>query len=415
MNPCEKLFIATAITAAMVLPFMGNAESLSTLSEIPGFENMAQSTDGGLSVFINSIYRMSIGLGSALAVIVITTSGIQYAMSDAFGVKEDMKGRITKALGGLLLLMGAFIFLEYVNPDLVKINIQQLDSVVIDESYFDQPLTVGEVVPDYASVSFVGGVSDPNQAQQLTSLPVTDYISIFRRVPLDARVRDGRVELNQSERIEILQSTDNAGSLGLELTGNGSDDVGLNITPNAQRTVAAAITGLCPEIPLEWATEPGLYSIIARESGGIVGRPNYALQGYMNANNVSALRLRQDIRLNRFYSNHCCRVTSQSGREAEQNGTVQCNPGANSGLMQYTQAQANAGTNGYGHVAGQCTSAAGIGQLLNANMVEYQPSGVQGYGNAAEEICGMLKYIQSRPDYGTPAAAWARYRSGIGY
>jgi|GEM_PF-5600266 len=125
-----------ALLSCLLLPVIMFAETsaLYTLSGIPGLDEAAQGVDDSTSfaTFINSIYRMSIGLGSALAVIVITISGIQYAMSDAFGVKENMKSRITKAIGGLLLLMGAFIFLEYVNPDLTDLRIE--DRKLLDGS-----------------------------------------------------------------------------------------------------------------------------------------------------------------------------------------------------------------------------------------------------------------------------------------
>jgi len=111
-------FCATGIVSAQTST---STEEYQLLSGLVGIDAVNIS-NGNFSSFINTIYRMSIGLGAALAVIIITIEGIRYAMSDAFGVKQELKDRMVKALGGLLLLMGAFIFLQYINPDLTNLT-----------------------------------------------------------------------------------------------------------------------------------------------------------------------------------------------------------------------------------------------------------------------------------------------------
>ncbi len=129
------------------LPILVGAETsaLYTLSGVPGFQPTADES-GSFTNFINTIYRMSIGFGAALAVLVILFEGIKYSLSDSFGVKAELKGKITMALGGLALLMGAFIFLEFINPDLTDLTIEDR-SVVNGENINqgDGTVSVGEV------------------------------------------------------------------------------------------------------------------------------------------------------------------------------------------------------------------------------------------------------------------------------
>ena len=53
------------------------------------------------------------------------------------------------------------------------------------------------------------------------------------------------------------------------------------------------------------------------------------------------------------------------------------------------------------------SSATGLGQLLLTNVERYYPSGRAGMGNCHEEAAGMLAYIEDR--YGNPDKAWAQY------
>ncbi len=410
MTQCEKIIILSVAMAACALPMLVGAETFSSLSQLPGFDSAADES-GSFTNFINTIYRMSIGFGAALAVLVILFEGIKYSLSDSFGVKAELKGKITMALGGLALLMGAFIFLEFINPSLTNLTIRSLGSIQFNAEDY-KAITIGEV-------TFQSGLTGAEAVQQVQNPTADQYEQMFGRPASPSRIVNGTIQLTPQEIQEFLQSFNSLNSLGVEssngihIEGTPLQTTTIDVSVRGQQAVAAAIVALCPAIPTSWAGSAALYEVMGRESGGQVGRPNYALKSYMDANNVSMLRLRQDIRLNRFYSTHCCRVSTQSNREAQENGTARCSPDLQSGLMDHTRAQAQAGTNGYSHISGQCASAAGIGQLINVNMRTYQPSGVQGYGDAAEEICGMLNYIRSR--HGTPEGALANYQNGIGY
>lgn len=109
---------------------------------------------------------------------------------------------------------------------------------------------------------------------------------------------------------------------------------------------AATIAG----VPRSWASSTGLHRILARESHGEVGKPNYT-------------------------------YGSRSAREVH--------------------AELRAG------IMSARSSATGLGQLLLSNVELYYPSGRAGIGDPLEEAVGMLRYIEAR--YGTPSQAWASY------
>lgn len=108
-------------------------------------------------------------------------------------------------------------------------------------------------------------------------------------------------------------------------------------------------------VPVSWAESSGLIKILAKESGGWVGRPNYTY----------GTRAQDPARWPEVHA------------ELKQ-GTITAK-----------------------------SSATGLGQLLLQNVDRFYPSGRKGIGRALEEAVGMLKYIRDR--YGTPEVAWAQY------
>lgn len=110
-------------------------------------------------------------------------------------------------------------------------------------------------------------------------------------------------------------------------------------------------------VPESWASDPGLINILARESGGRVGVPNYTY-GARARDPSQWASIHEELRNGR--------ITARS-------------------------------------------SATGLGQLLLRNVDRHYPSGRAGIGDPVEEAAGMLSYIRER--YGHPSTAWARYNT----
>lgn len=132
-------------------------------------------------------------------------------------------------------------------------------------------------------------------------------------------------------------------------------------------TVASQSAG----VPSSWASDSALHSLLAAESGGWVGRPNYHFGDLANINRFDDWpRVWQAIREGTWQS----MVMSQ----------YRSNPSSATGLGQLTQTNI---------------------KLKNADgSFKYYPNGLTGIGSPIEEAIGMLRYIKER--YGSPSAAW---------
>lgn len=81
-------------------------------------------TAGGFSEYIGFLYGMSISIAALLAVVKIIIAGAKYMMSDVVSSKGDAISDIQGAILGLLLILGAVIILEFINPQLIKREIK---------------------------------------------------------------------------------------------------------------------------------------------------------------------------------------------------------------------------------------------------------------------------------------------------
>lgn len=85
--------------------------------------------------YFNVIFLIAIGLCGVLAVIMIVIGGIQYMGDESVFGKTQAKERITKAILGLIIALGAFALLNTINPELLGgggVNIKQVSAEIID-------------------------------------------------------------------------------------------------------------------------------------------------------------------------------------------------------------------------------------------------------------------------------------------
>ena len=76
-----------------------------------------------LSQYLPGIFKLAVGLSAAFAVLMIVIGGFQYMSTDAFQGKEEGKHRVTNAVKGLVLIIGAALILIEINPDLLKLRL----------------------------------------------------------------------------------------------------------------------------------------------------------------------------------------------------------------------------------------------------------------------------------------------------
>jgi len=107
------LIVLAALGAASV------SRGVQIATTLPG---MGQSSNPG--EFVASFYQFSLMIGGILAFGAIVYGGVKYtfAAGNPSGQSEG-KEWVKSALLGLLLLVGAYIILNTINPDLVKLSL----------------------------------------------------------------------------------------------------------------------------------------------------------------------------------------------------------------------------------------------------------------------------------------------------
>lgn len=75
-----------------------------------------------LEKYLPGAFNLMVGVAAALAFIMITWGGVMYATSDALSSKTEGKGYVENAVWGLLLVIGAWVILNTINPQILKFD-----------------------------------------------------------------------------------------------------------------------------------------------------------------------------------------------------------------------------------------------------------------------------------------------------
>jgi hypothetical protein len=119
------------------------------LAPLPNIVKVTPTT--GLGDYLNIVVKFTIGFAGVLAVVMIVLGGITYMGSESFTKKEDAKGMIGHAIGGLLLALAAFLILNTINPNLVRLHLGistqsiAVEDIIIPDTVY-QSIT-GNAVP----------------------------------------------------------------------------------------------------------------------------------------------------------------------------------------------------------------------------------------------------------------------------
>jgi hypothetical protein len=96
------------------------------LAPAPASSKLGQlNSSTSLASFLSGLFTAAISLGGILAVLRLAYAGYLYMTSEAFGTKSHAKEVIGDAVLGLLLLLGVWLILKQINPQLLNLNILQ--------------------------------------------------------------------------------------------------------------------------------------------------------------------------------------------------------------------------------------------------------------------------------------------------
>jgi LAS superfamily LD-carboxypeptidase LdcB len=102
------------------------------LAPLPGLGTTFDPTQANnLGAYLNILINLFIGICAVLAVIMIVMGGLEYMTSELISSKEHGKERITGAIFGLILALGAWTLLYQINPDLLNTDLTSLKNVEV--------------------------------------------------------------------------------------------------------------------------------------------------------------------------------------------------------------------------------------------------------------------------------------------
>ncbi len=105
--------------------FAQNTQNYTVLQPLPGIGD----TTGGqitLAQYLPAAFNLLVGIALALAFIFITIGGITYATSDSMTGKNDGKNYIYNAVVGIILVIGSYVILYTINPQILTFSINLL-------------------------------------------------------------------------------------------------------------------------------------------------------------------------------------------------------------------------------------------------------------------------------------------------
>lgn len=96
------------------------AQEYELLQKLPGIDT--KTGDGGVVGIVSGLINIIIAVSVLLSVIMLSIGGFQYMTQDAASTKEAAKKTITQALLGLLIVIGAWLILFIINPQILNIT-----------------------------------------------------------------------------------------------------------------------------------------------------------------------------------------------------------------------------------------------------------------------------------------------------
>ncbi|HWH06929.1 MAG TPA: hypothetical protein VNU47_00140 [Candidatus Paceibacterota bacterium] len=136
------LILHLILLGGIALPSIAFAQGFVPLTNLPGLSDFEQSPD--LPAFLNSLYKICIGVAATLAVFQIMHAGIKFMTNKgSVSENEQAKDLIRGAVLGLLLVLSPVIVFGIINPKILELDldVSRLESeIAVPE---DDPTTGG--------------------------------------------------------------------------------------------------------------------------------------------------------------------------------------------------------------------------------------------------------------------------------
>lgn len=124
-----KTIFMVFMISVLLLPIF--AHSYTLLESLPGLKT-ASGQGPSLSEYLQWVFKFTLAATGFLAVLMIVIGGVEFMIGGANeSMRKEGKSRISNALWGLLLALGAWLILYTINPELLKLDftLQTTDEV----------------------------------------------------------------------------------------------------------------------------------------------------------------------------------------------------------------------------------------------------------------------------------------------
>lgn len=138
VNP-ENTILSPCKTDQNCYPLLEGLPTNETGELIQSIDTTSSGSDG-IGGFINFIFQIGLGVAGVIGVVMLTVYGFQYAANDKnVQTFAQLKEKILGVVMGLLLLLGIFVILKTINPDLliVEPDIGKVVASALDQQQID--------------------------------------------------------------------------------------------------------------------------------------------------------------------------------------------------------------------------------------------------------------------------------------
>lgn len=119
-----------------------------------------------LTAFLNSLYRICIGVAAILAVLQIMRAGIMYMGGDSITEKKEAKKLIGMSIAGLVLVLSPTIVFGIINPDILSLKIGRLSELGTGAAPATQPTSGGGAPTTNTQALWTDSDSPRSEARQ---------------------------------------------------------------------------------------------------------------------------------------------------------------------------------------------------------------------------------------------------------
>ena len=132
MTPLRKIAAAIGTGAVIATPFIAFAITIDT--SVPGSNTSADPTQK-IGAIIANFYQFALLIGGILALGAIVWGGVKYTWAQGNpSAQSEGKEWIKAAIYGLMLLAGAYIILNTINPNLLNLNLPKVQQVSVPDN-----------------------------------------------------------------------------------------------------------------------------------------------------------------------------------------------------------------------------------------------------------------------------------------